>query len=119
MALCLSTHDELYLINLDLVMYIQVEDHYAHVYYTTGTTFMIPFGLSKIEAAIAEQQEEKLSHIFRLGRKYIVNTHSLFHINTIKQTLFVTDMHGNNHSLKISKEALRKIMGRLKNNSNL
>lgn len=114
MNLCLGAHDELYLINLDIVLYFQADDHYVHVFYTTGTTFMISFGLSKIETILSEQYASGQSPFLRLGRKYIINTRYLFHINTVKQIILLTDAHGNNHSLHISKPVLRNVIALLR-----
>lgn len=107
--LCLGTHDELYLVNLDLVMYFQADDHYSHVCYASGATFMLSHGLLKIESSIAEQYPLQ-SNFYRLGRKYIINTSFLFHVNTIKQIVMLADMNGKVHSLHISKPALRELI---------
>lgn len=113
MNLCFGARDELYLVNLDLVMYFQADDHYAYVFYTTGTKFLLPIGLSKIENTLAGQFPHR-SPFLRLGRKYIVNIRCLFHINILKQTILLTDAHGNNHALHIAKPVLRDIISRLK-----
>lgn len=52
--LCFGLYDELYVVDLGQVMYFQADDHYSHVYYASGTHFMLPFGLSKVESAIGE-----------------------------------------------------------------
>ena len=111
MNLCLGGYDELFLIKLDMVLYFQADDHYSHVFYATGTTFMVTFGLSRIEALISEQYPNQTS-FYRLGRKYIINTSFLFHVNTIKQVILLADMSGTTHSLHISKPVLRELMER-------
>ena len=58
--LCLSIYGELYMIDLEMVMYLQADDHYTIAYYASGTHFMIPFGLSKVEAAIIEKLDSDL-----------------------------------------------------------
>ena len=107
--LCLGGHDEMYVINLEMVMYFQADDHYSHVFYATGATFMVSFGLSRIETLITEHYPNQTS-FYRLGRKYIVNMSYLFHINTIKQVVLLTDMNGTTHSLHISKPVLRELI---------
>lgn len=111
--LYLGAHDEFYLINLDMVMYIQADDHYSHVYYATGITFMVSYGLSKIENLISEQHPRQ-SKFLRLGRKYIVNTTYVFHVNTIKQIILLTDINSNTHSLHIPKPVLRELIDNIK-----
>ena len=96
--LCLSVHDELYLIDLNRVLYLQADDHYTDVYYTSGAHFLVPFGLIKIEDRIATMSEAKL-YMLRLGRKYIVNTKHIFRINTTKELLYMTNDDGSSTSL--------------------
>lgn len=108
-TLCLSVYGEMYVIDPAKVIYLQADDHYTHVYYTSGTHFMVPFGLSKVEAAIsANLTEDKF--LVRLGRKYIVNTRRIFHINTVKQIVRLTDDHGANHALHLPKPVLHGLM---------
>lgn len=110
--LCFSVYGELYVVDLDIVLFFQADDHYTHVYYTSGTHFMIPFGLSKVEAALTERLAHK-NNFVRLGRKYIVNTCRVFHVNVAKQVLLLTDDHGTNHSLHLPKPVLRLLMDML------
>lgn len=108
-CLCLSSHDELYIIDLDRVLYMQADDHYTDVYYTSGNHFMIPFGLGKIEAALTNRFESRLD-ILRLGRKYLVNMRRIFRINTVTELLYLTDNEGTNISLHVSKPVLRSLI---------
>lgn len=107
--LCFSLYGELYLIDLDLVMYLQADDHYTTAYYTSGTHFMIPFGLSKIETAIQDKLQDK-NYLVRLSRKYIINTRCIFHINAVKQIVQLSDLNGNSHSLHLPKQVLRNLI---------
>ena len=101
----------MYVINLEMVMYFQADDHYSHVYYATGATFMVSYGLSQIETFIAEQHPFQ-SNFLRLGRKYVINTSFLFHINTVKQISLLNDLSGTSHSLHIAKPVLRDLIKR-------
>ena len=101
----------MYVINLEIVMYFQADDHYSHVYYATGATFMVSYGLSQIETFIAEQHPFQ-SNFLRLGRKYVINTSFLFHINTVKQIILLNDLSGTSHSLHIAKPVLRDLIKR-------
>lgn len=108
-SLCLSAHEELYLIDLDQVLYLQADDHYTEVFYASGSHFLVPFGLVKIEAQIGTLPEARL-YLLRLGRKYIVNTHRIFRINITKELLYLTNDEGNCLSLHITKPVLRSLM---------
>lgn len=107
--LCLNVYGEMYMIDLERVMYLQADDHYTHVYYSSGAHFMVPFGLSKVEAAISDHLPAD-SFLIRLGRRYIVNTRRIFHINCVKQVLQLSDDHGSNHSLTLPKPILHGLM---------
>lgn len=110
--LCFSVYGELFVVNLGKVMYFKADDHYTHICYASGTHFMKPFGLSKVEEAIHEKDPAGQKFV-RLGRTYIVNLDSVFHVNTIKQELQVADDHGINHTIHLSKPVLRNLMNLL------
>ena len=112
-TLCLGAYDELYLIDLDLLLYFQADDHYTNVHYANGTHFVIPFGLSKVEDFITHMPSPS-KHLMRLGRKYIVNTHRIFRVSTVKELIFLTDNQGKNVQLHISKPVLRGLIDTLK-----
>ena len=114
--LCLSAHDELYLIDLDKVLYLQADDHYTDVHYVTGTHFLVPFGLIRIEALLATTDSDRFC-LQRLGRKYIVNMRRIFRINTVRETLSLVDDLGSNISLHIPKPILRSLIDNMKNPS--
>lgn len=105
--LILSSYDDLYLIDLSNVVYFMADDHYTHVYYSSKTHFLVPFGLSKIEERLIEQQSVEGKNFMRLGRKYIVDLRRVFHISVSKQQLFLFDDTGTNFLLQVSKPVLR------------
>jgi len=111
--LCFGLYDELYVVDLGQVMYFQADDHYSHVYYASGTHFMLPFGLSKVESAIGEQPEGSEAFV-RLGRKHIVNTRRIFHVSTIKQQLLLADDSGGTVAVKIPKHVLRTLIDNMR-----
>lgn len=111
--LYLSAYDELYILDLSKVIYMQADDHYTDVYYSSGTHFLVPFGLIKVENCIAERPEVS-NYLLRMGRKYIVNTRRIFRINTVKELLYLTDDSGNSIPLHISKPVLRNFIDRVR-----
>lgn len=113
-SLCLSAYDELYIIDLDKVLYLQADDHYTDVYYVTGSHFLVPFGLVKIEARLAVMDKERYC-LMRLGRKYIVNMRRVFRINTAMENIYLVDDTGNNIALHISKPVLRSLIDSMNN----
>lgn len=107
---------ELFRINLDELLFIEADDHYTRAYMVSGYKVLLPFGLSRVEEAIAEAyRSENLvnDNIVRLGRCYIVNVLHVFHINLIKQLVMLSDTKGNVYSLHISKAVLRQLFERM------
>lgn len=111
--LCFGLYDELYVIDMEQVMYFQADDHYSHVYYASGAHFMLPFGLAKVEEAIAGRGDGDGTFV-RLGRKYIVNMRRIFHISTMKQILMLSDNSGNTLSIHVPKPVLRTLIETLR-----
>lgn len=108
-TLVLSAHDELFIIDLDRVLYLKADDHYTEVNYSSGAHFLVPFGLVKIEALVSAMPQAR-RHLLRLGRKYMVNTRRVFRINTVKEQLFLTLDDGSNTSLHLPKQVLRALI---------
>ncbi len=105
-------YGEMYLVDLASVLYFKADDHYTHVYFTSGTHMVMPFGLSKVEAAIAQHTSGSTS-LLRLGRTYIVDVKRIYHVNMLKQTILLADDHGQVHPLRFSRQVLQSLMERL------
>ena len=114
MNLCLSDYGELFVIDLDQVVYLQADDHYTHVYYASEAHFMVPFGLSCLEESINDITHQQ-PFLLRIGRKYIINVKKVFHINVGKQIAVLTNDVGKNISLHISQAALQSLIDKFKN----
>ena len=75
--LCFSVYGELYVVDLDRMLYFEADDHYTHVYYSSGTHFMIPFGLAKVEAALSNKGSFIIScHVVVVPAVYAVAVRS-------------------------------------------
>ncbi len=106
-TLYLKHHDELYLIDLSLTQYFMADDHYTYVSYSTGSNFMIPFGLKRIEELLESGAKDNFR---RIGRKYIVNLAMIHSISTSKQQLTLMTTTGKPVVLCLSKPVLRELM---------
>ena len=112
-TLCLSAHDELYIIDLKKVIYMQADDHYTHVFYSSTTHFMVPYGLGDIESRLMNVPRAK-SQFIRLGRKYIIHLNLVFRISTIKETLSLADGLNGTIEIHVSKPVLRSLIELMK-----
>ena len=107
----------MYVIDCDSVLYMQADDHYSHVTYISGAHFMMPFSLSKVEQQIhALNTDERF--LVRVGRKYIINLHHVFHVNSVKEVVLLADAKGKHHSLTLPKQILRNLIEKLSGNIN-
>lgn len=105
-------YGEMYLVDLATVLYFKADDHYTHVYSSTGVHMVMPFSLGKVEAAILQHAGSE-SALQRMGRTFIVNLDRIHHVNVLKQSVLLADDHGNVHSLHFSRQVLQALMERL------
>lgn len=113
--LFLNACNEIYVIDLEKVLYLQADDHYTVVNLSSGMHFMVSFGLSYVENAINDTiQGEK--YLIRLGRKYIINIRKVFQVNTVKQVVLLNDDNGNLSTVHLPKPVLRELMDLLREN---
>lgn len=107
--LFLNACNEMYVIDLTKVLYLQADDHYTIVNLSSGMHFMVSFGLSHLENAINDTLQEN-KYLIRLSRKYIINIKKVFQVNTVKQILMLNDDNGNLSTIHMPKPALRELM---------
>ena len=121
MKIYLTAYNELFIIDSEQLLYLEADDHYTIVNYTSGAKFMVPFGLSRVEAAISDafsaeterNPKAQSRYIIRVGRKFMLNMNRIFHISTMKQVVVLVDEHGENHSLHLPKPILRTLIDTL------
>lgn len=116
--LCLSLHGELYVVDLDDVMCFMADDHYTHVYSSRGNNFMVPFSLARIEEKIQAKHSDR-KNLARLGRKYIININSIYHVNIMKQSVSLADNHGKVMTMNLSKAVLRSLIDIMKTDDDI
>ena len=106
--LCYNSRDELVVIDLDKVAYIQAGGNYSLVVYITGQKTTITAGISKIEMMVAKSYERgKSSPFVRLGRSLIINQQYLRRINVLKQSIMLTDLEHQPLVLPVPKSLIR------------
>lgn len=114
--LSLGIYGEMFALDLEMVMYLEADDHYTIVYYSSGIHFMLPFCLSKVEEVINEKVVGE-TYLMRFSRKYIVNLNYVYHINVTKQIVQLCDNKGASYSLHIPKPVLRNYLEGMKKKS--
>lgn len=90
--LCINSRDELYVLDLDKVAYMQANGNYTRIVYMEGMETIVSLGLSKMETMIKiVTPKDTRSPFVRLGRSHIINQNYLSHINLLKQRLTLSD----------------------------
>lgn len=111
----LSGRDELFVIKLSNVLYMEADDHYTHIYYGVDQHFLVPYGLSAVEKACTVHAGNP-RFLMRLGRKYLINLDRIGYINFVKGTLTLVDLLGKSTNLNVSKPVLRGLSSVIQSN---
>lgn len=108
LKLCINSRDELFVLDLDKVAYIQASGNYSRIVYIGGMQMMITLGLSKLEGMIKMiVPKDRRSPFVRLGRSLLVNQTYLTHINVLKQRLTLSDNQEHSYELDVPKALLK------------
>lgn len=108
LKLCINSRDELFVLDLDKVAYIQASGNYSRIVYIGGMQMMITLGLSKLEGMIKMiVSKDRRSPFVRLGRSLLVNQTYLTHINVLKQRLTLSDNQEHSYVLDVPKALLK------------
>ena len=106
--MCINSRDELFVLDLDKVAYIQASGKYSRIVYIGGMQMMITLGLSKLEGMIKMiVPKDRRSPFVRLGRSLLVNQTYLTHINVLKQRLTLSDNQEHSYVLDVPKALLK------------
>ena len=108
LKLCINSRDELFVLDLDKVAYIQASGNYSRIVYIGGMQMMITLGLSKLAGMIKMiVPKDRRSPFVRLGRSLLVNQTYLTHINVLKQRLTLSDNQEHSYVLDVPKALLK------------
>ncbi len=107
--LCLNSRDELLMIDLDQVAYLQASGNYTQIVYIAAKGPLVSLGLSKLEQYISGAwPAEQRSPLVRIGRSLIINQRFLVRINVVQQRLVLSDNAGHTHILAAPKPLLKQ-----------
>lgn len=106
--ICYNTRDELILMDLNQVSYIEASGNYSLVMFVTGQKMTVTAGISRMEQMIARAYGRGVkSEFVRLGRSAIVNQRYLLKIDVLKQAIWLGDMVHQSLPLRIPKSLIR------------
>ena len=107
--LTLNSRDELLVIDLELVAYLQADGNYTHICHMAGDRLTVSLGLAKMEAMLAGTYPAgSHSPFYRLGRSLIINQRYLQSISLPRQKLVLADGDGHRHELTLHKAVLKE-----------
>jgi DNA-binding LytR/AlgR family response regulator len=114
MKLCLNSRDELLIINLEIIAYLQANGNYTQLKYIGGEDRLITIGISKIEDFIRKTwPKDRRSPFIRLGRSLIINQQFLSGISVLKQKIILSDNAGHSYALTVPKPLLKEYKERI------
>lgn len=114
--LCLNSRDELIVIRLDQIAYLESNGNYSTVVMIGGSKIMLTFGLGKMEEYIMNAfRDTGRSYFVRLGRKFIINQTYLFQISIPRQRLVLSDLAGHSYTLTVPKTLLKNYKELMRN----
>lgn len=107
--LCLNSRDELLMIDLDQVAYLQANGNYTQIEYIAAHGPLLGVGLTKVEQLLSRAYPPgQRSPMVRLGRSLIVNQRYLVQISITNQRLVLSDNAGHVHTLAAPKPLLKQ-----------
>lgn len=107
--LTLNTRDEMLVIDIERVAYMQADGNLTQIHYIAGERLTVSLGISKMETLLAGTYPTGThSPFYRLGRSLIVNQQYLQNISLPRQKLVLSDCIGNRHELSVSKVVLKE-----------
>lgn len=106
--ICLTTRDDLHIIPIDKIAYIEASGNYSNIAYIEGHKTMLTLGLSKVEEVIAASyQQGTPSPFIRMGRSLIINQNYLCSLNVLKQQIILSDFAQNRYVITAPKQLIK------------
>lgn len=112
--LCLNTRDELLIIDLGEIAYLQANGNYTQLAYIGGMTQLLTISISRMEeyASMAWGKDSPTPFI-RLGRSLVINRKYLAGINVLKKKLVLSDWNSHSYSLTIPQQVAKELKAKV------
>lgn len=105
----ISTSIDLVRIAADRIVYIASDGNYSTLVQTDNEVRMLSYQLGQIEKMISTQLGSEGNIFIRIGKSLIINRSYIYYINISKQKLTLSDVASFNHTVTVSKEALKQL----------
>ena len=102
--------DKLARIDASKIVYFEADGNFTHIVTINKHRTTICMNLSKMEDVLAEQIGDA-AHIFmRIGKRFIINLQFVYTVDAYEQRLILSDYEHFSFEVKISKDALKKMI---------
>lgn len=109
MKLCLQKFGELFIVDLDQVMYVEADDQFCHVYYTSDCHFQLPYYLFEFEEAVAALFADQPHPLVHAGDQFLIHSERVYHVNFSKHVVHLVNPKGKVIHLNVPSPALREL----------
>ncbi len=107
--LCLDTRDESYRVNPSNIVYFEADGNYTNFVLCNKSRGVLLMNLSQVQEMLTKRLGENAAIFERVGRRFIVNSNYIYHIEVVRQKLSLSDGVNFEYQLPISKDALKKL----------
>ncbi len=113
-----NSRDEFFRVDTRAIVYFEADGNYTHFVLCNGQRGTVCMSLMQMQELLTTHLKEE-AHIFaRVGKRFIVNLSFVYHINSQRQQLTLSDGIGPVFQIALSKEALKRLkelfVGKLK-----
>lgn len=109
MYLFFNTRDELQRIDVSKIVYFESDGNYTDIVMVNKLRASVCMNLGEMEKLLSMQLGDENRNFIRLGRRFIINMQYIYHINTLKQQLILSDYDHFAFQVSLSKDALKKM----------
>ena len=112
-----NSRDTLVRIDIRNIVFFEAEGNYTFMVSANKLRSCLTMNLSHTEQALANQLGAMAHRFVRIGKRYIINMRHIYKIDTLKQTLTLSDGSSFMFQLPVSKDALKQIKNILIDNA--
>lgn len=104
-----NSRDELYRIDMQTIVYMEADGNYTHIILRNQMRGTICISLMQMQEILREKMKEHAASFARIGKRHIINLQYVYHINSSKQQLTLSDGLSFCNNISLSKDALRNL----------
>ena len=104
-----NSRDEFLRIDISKIVYFEADGNYTNIILANKLKGVVCMNLATMKEVLSKNLKENARIFARVGKKYIINHTYVYQINTLRQTLVLSDGENFAYQLEISKEALKKL----------